>query len=134
VALYREIRPVVHAGEVTWHGSPGDPACAVQYSTADRIVLLAWSRPGAGPLRVPLAPDARVRHPDTASPASGPRESGVPRGRVVHPSTAVPAFQHDSAPRFRVRGTGELVGTEVEVPFRLAPDCDVVILDRVAHD
>jgi alpha-galactosidase len=33
-----------------------------------------------------------------------------------------------------VRGTGELVGTEVEVPFRLASDCDVVILDRVAHD
>lgn len=78
VALYREIRPVVHTGEVTWHGAPGDPACAVQYTTADRVVLLAWARPGAGPLRVPLAGGDGV----------------------------------------------------VEVPFRLAPDCDVVVLDR----
>jgi alpha-galactosidase len=77
VALYREIRPVLHAGEVTRHGVPGDPAYAVQYTTDDRVVLLAWRRPGAGPLRVPVA-------------------DGV-----------------------------------VEVPFRLAPDCDVVVLDRV---
>ncbi|TQM44261.1 alpha-galactosidase [Pseudonocardia cypriaca] len=109
VALYREIRPVVHAGEVTWHGAPADPACAVQYATEDRIVLLAWARPGAAPLRVPLAP--------------GPR--------VGHPGTAGPALQHGDGRRFRVLGSGELVGGEVVVPFRLAPDCDVVILDRV---
>jgi alpha-galactosidase len=109
VALYREIRPVVHAGEVTWHGTPADPACAVQYATEDRIVLLAWARPGAAPFRVPLAP-AR---------------------RVVHPGTASPALQHGGGRRFRVLGSGELVEGEVVVPFRLAPDCDVVILDRV---
>lgn len=84
VALYREIRPVVHAGEVTWHGSPADPACAVQYTTDDRVVLLAWARPGADPLR-------------------------------VHPGVACRGAAAD--------------GT-VEVPFRLAPDCDVLVLDR----
>jgi alpha-galactosidase len=76
VALYREIRPVVHTGAVTRHGTPADPAYAVQYSTDDQTVLLAWRRPGAGPLRVPVG-------------------DGV-----------------------------------VEVPFRLAPDCDVVVLDH----
>jgi len=30
--------------------------------------------------------------------------------------------------------SGKLVHTEVEIPFRLAPDCDVVLLDRVTHD
>jgi alpha-galactosidase len=79
VALYREIRPVLHTGEVTRHGAPGDPAYAVQYTGADRTVLLAWARPAAGPLRVRLAG-----------------------------------------------------GGVVEVPFRLAPDCDVLVLDRDA--
>ncbi|TWF74510.1 alpha-galactosidase [Pseudonocardia hierapolitana] len=115
VALYREIRPVVHAGEVTWHGAPGDPACAVQYTTADRIVLLAWARPGAGSLRVPLAPTGRVARSGTASPAFRHGESGV------------------AGSRYRVRGSGEFVDAEVEIPFRLAPDCDVVVLDRVGE-
>jgi len=42
-----------------------------------------------------------------------------------------PAFGHAESASYRLRHTGELVGAEVEVPFRLAPDCDVVILDRV---
>ncbi|GAA5130446.1 alpha-galactosidase [Pseudonocardia adelaidensis] len=84
VALYREIRPVVHGGEVTRHGAPGDPAYAVQYTMDDRVVLLAWARPGAGPLRV----------------------------------------------RTGVRCRGAAADGVVEVPFRLAPDCDVVVLDR----
>ncbi|HYH33485.1 MAG TPA: alpha-galactosidase [Pseudonocardia sp.] len=87
VALYREIRPVIHAGVVTRHGAPGDPAHAVQYTDPDRVVLLAWARPGAGPLRV--------------RPAGGVRCRGMDADGVV------------------------------EVPFRLAPDCDVLVLDRL---
>jgi alpha-galactosidase len=130
VALYREIRPVVHAGEVTWHGASGGPACAVQYTTADRVVLLAWARPGAGPLRVRLVPHSagRVRHLDAASPAFQQGESRIPAGRV-------PRSSGPSSALYRLRDSGEVVdvamGAEVEVPFRLAPDCDVVILDRL---
>jgi alpha-galactosidase len=114
---------VVHAGEVTWHGAPGDAACAVQYTTADRVVLLAWARPGAEPLRVLLAPysGGRVRHLDAASPAFRQGESRIPSERV----------SSSSAAGYRLRDGGELVGDEMEVPFRLAPDCDVVILDRI---
>jgi alpha-galactosidase len=132
VTLYREIRPVVHTGEVTWHGAPDDPACAVQYTTADRVVLLAWARPGTGPLCVPLARQSggRVRGLDTASPPFQQVESHVPAGRVLRSTAASPALQGDSR-RYRVRDSGELVDGEVEVPFRLAPDCDVVILDRI---
>jgi alpha-galactosidase len=57
--------------------------------------------------------------------------------RVRHPHPASPTFQHgesgEGGRRYRVRGTGEFVDTDVEIPFRLAPDCDVVILDRVTH-
>jgi alpha-galactosidase len=58
-------------------------------------------------------------------------------GRVRHLGTASPAFRHGESgvagPRYRVRGSGELVDAGLEVPFRLAPDCDVVVLDRVTH-
>ncbi len=46
VALYRQLRPVLHGGLVRRHGTPADPAYAVQYTTTDRVVLLAWARPG----------------------------------------------------------------------------------------
>ena len=53
VELYKRIRPVVHGGVVRRHGSPSDEACAVQYTLGDRIVVLAWRRPG-GALDVAL--------------------------------------------------------------------------------
>ena len=102
VALYREVREVVHTGVVTRHGDPRDAVYAVQYTGPDRVVLLVWARPGAGPVRVPLAgldPAARYRVP----------------GRI--PS--------------EVLDGGELSGAGVPVPFALAADCDVVVLDRV---
>jgi alpha-galactosidase len=42
IALYKEIRPVIHHGEVHLIGAPGDGSCAVQYTTPDRVVVLAW--------------------------------------------------------------------------------------------
>jgi alpha-galactosidase len=102
VALYRDIRPVVHAGEVTRHGEPGDELCSTQYLGASRVVLLVWARPGAGrggdPVRVPLAglePGARYEV----------------NGDVV--------------------GGRELADDGVLVPFALAADCDVVVLERI---
>ncbi|MFI2489468.1 alpha-galactosidase [Promicromonospora kroppenstedtii] len=64
VELYREIRPVVHTGLTRRHGSPADPACAVQYTGEDAVVVLAWRRAGEAPLTVHLGdldPDARYR-------------------------------------------------------------------------
>ncbi|MFI2366524.1 alpha-galactosidase [Promicromonospora sp. NPDC019610] len=64
VDLYRSIRPVVHTGRVRRHGAPADPACAVQYTGPDTVVVLAWRRAGAAGLTVHLRdldPDARYR-------------------------------------------------------------------------
>jgi alpha-galactosidase len=47
VALYQGIRDVIHTGVVHLLGSPADGACAVQYTTADRVVVLAWHISGA---------------------------------------------------------------------------------------
>ncbi|MEV0950336.1 alpha-galactosidase [Promicromonospora sp. NPDC050249] len=64
VDLYRSIRTVVHTGRVRRHGAPSHEACAVQYTAADAVVVLAWRRPGAADLTVHLRdldPDARYR-------------------------------------------------------------------------
>lgn len=42
VARYKQIRHIVHTGDVHLIGSPADAACAVQYTTPDRVVVLAW--------------------------------------------------------------------------------------------
>jgi alpha-galactosidase len=58
------VESVVHTGRVRRHGSPADEACAVQYTGADAVVVLAWRRPGAADLAVHLRdldPDARYR-------------------------------------------------------------------------
>lgn len=111
VALYRDIRPVVHTGSVRRHGRPSDPVYAVQYTAGDasRVVVLVTARPGAGrddvPVRLPLAglrDDARYR----VHAGGGAVGCGVLAGH-------------------------ELTGAGVPVPYALAPDCDVVVLDRL---
>lgn len=64
VDLYRSIRSVVQTGRVRRHGAPSDEACAVQYTGADAVVVLAWRRAGAADLTVHLRDldaDARYR-------------------------------------------------------------------------
>lgn len=103
VDLYRSIRSVVHTGRVRRHGMPGDTACAVQYTGADSVVLLAWRRPGAVDLTVRLGgldPQARYRV----------RGGGDAR---------------------TVTFTGKELGTEGLAIGWSWRDCDVVILDRV---
>ena len=85
IARYKEIRDVVHHGEVHLLGSPADPTCGVQYAEAggDRLVVTAWN---TGPLDgAPLVPGrpARLRlrglRPDAvyADTATGTRYSGA---------------------------------------------------------
>jgi alpha-galactosidase len=84
---------------------------AVQYTAGDasRVVVLVTARPGAGrgevPVRLPLAglrDDARYR----VHAGAGVVECGVLAGH-------------------------ELTGDGVPVPFAVAPDCDVIALDRL---
>jgi alpha-galactosidase len=109
VGLYRDIRAVVHTGTVTRHGRPSDPVHAVQYTAPDasRVLLLVWARPGAAhePVSVPLAGlGAEARYAVRAG------------GGMVE---------------CRAQTGDDLTGAGVPVPFALAPDCDVVVLDRL---
>lgn len=73
VDLYRALRPVLHTGRVRRHGRPADPACAVQYTGDDTVVLLAWRRRDAD-LTVHLGdldPDARYRVRGTGGTRTG---------------------------------------------------------------
>ncbi|WP_337061687.1 alpha-galactosidase [Kineococcus sp. G2] len=55
VALHRCVRHVLHGGLVRRHGTPADPAYAVQYTGEAAVVVLAWARPGRpADWRVPL--------------------------------------------------------------------------------
>ncbi|MEU4092424.1 alpha-galactosidase [Streptomyces sp. NPDC026673] len=85
IARYKEIRDVVHHGEVHLLGSPADPTCGIQYEEPGgaRLVVTAWN---TGPLDgAPLVPGraARLRlrglRPDAvyADTADGTRYSGA---------------------------------------------------------
>ncbi|AJE38932.1 alpha-galactosidase [Streptomyces nodosus] len=85
IARYKEIRDVVHHGEVHLLGSPEDPTCGIQYEEpgSARLVVAAWN---TGPLDgAPLVPGraARLRlrglRPDAvyADTATGIRYSGA---------------------------------------------------------
>ncbi|WP_431965036.1 alpha-galactosidase [Actinacidiphila sp. bgisy160] len=85
IARYKEIRDVVHHGEVHLLGSPADPTCGVQYEEpgGDRLVVTAWN---TGLLDgAPLVPGraARLRlrglRPDAVytDTATGTRYSGA---------------------------------------------------------
>ncbi|MDX3073708.1 alpha-galactosidase [Streptomyces sp. MI02-7b] len=85
IARYKEIRDVVHHGEVHLLGSPADPTCGVQYEEPGgaRVVVTAWN---TGPLDgAPLVPGrpARLRlrglPPDAAytDTATGTRYSAA---------------------------------------------------------
>ncbi|MFD4976351.1 alpha-galactosidase [Streptomyces sp. NPDC058424] len=85
IARYKEIRDVVHHGEVHLLGSPADPTCGIQYEEQGgaRLVVTAWN---TGPLDgAPLVPGraARLRlrglRPDAVytDTATGTRYSGA---------------------------------------------------------
>lgn len=106
VELYKELRPVIHGGDAVRHGVPGEPGYAVEYALGGRhpIVLFVYDRD---------------------------RDRTRDRERVrVFPTQLV-----DGA-RYRVRGTEQMVtaataAAGIVVPFALASDADVIVLDCV---
>ncbi|MFF4733853.1 alpha-galactosidase [Streptomyces mirabilis] len=85
IARYKEVRDIVHHGEVSLLGSPADPTCGIQYEEPGgaRLVVAAWN---TGPLDgAPLVPGraARLRlrglRPDAGytDTATGTRYSGA---------------------------------------------------------
>ncbi|MFF3944755.1 alpha-galactosidase [Streptomyces sp. NPDC001902] len=61
IARYKEVRDVVHHGEVHLLGGPADPTCGIQYEEpgGDRMVVTAWN---TGPLDgAPLVPGRAAR-------------------------------------------------------------------------
>ncbi|MEU3298908.1 alpha-galactosidase [Streptomyces sp. NPDC006678] len=61
IARYKDVRDVVHHGEVHLLGSPDDPTCGIQYEEpgGHRLVVTAWN---TGPLDgAPLVPGAAAR-------------------------------------------------------------------------
>ncbi|QDO37348.1 alpha-galactosidase [Streptomyces sp. RLB3-17] len=61
IARYKEIRDIVHHGEVSLLGSPADPTCGIQYEEPGgaRLVVTAWN---TGPLDgAPLVPGRAAR-------------------------------------------------------------------------
>jgi len=55
VGIYREVRPIVLNGTVRRHGSPDGPWCALEYTHGRSTLVLAYARPGAGPVSIPAA-------------------------------------------------------------------------------
>lgn len=113
IALYKELRPVLHTGEVYFHGDPrGSRLYALEYVTDERVVLLVWdtSRERIGDHRL----DTRLTPP--------------PRVQLVGiDATGNYQTRHDGA----VHSGAALRGVGVTVPWEFAIDADILVLDRI---
>ena len=106
VALYKELRPVLHGGEVHVHGDPHAGPYAVEYATANRVVVLVWDI---------------CHEPSVGSPPSPTR---------IRPTAPDPTrtyrLRHDGS----VHAGAALRTTGITVPWAFAPDADVLVLER----
>lgn len=110
VHRYKQIRDIVHRGELVIHGRPESPLYALEYALADergeRVCVIVYDRD-------------RDRRRDTEPPR-------------IHPSSLV------ADTRYRLDGGTTIVtGAQarvlgVEVPFALAVDTDILVFHRVA--
>jgi alpha-galactosidase len=110
VDLYRELRPVIHTGDVTRHGDPREPGYAVEYSDGFRTVVLVYdtNRDRREPVRVhPASLRPGVTYQVRVLGGDGLAECG-------------PVITGASA-----RAAG------VVVPWSVAPDADVLVFDPV---
>ncbi|WP_088286132.1 alpha-galactosidase [Kineosporia sp. A_224] len=133
VALYKEIRACVHEGAVTAHGHPDDARYALTFVAPDaaRVVVLAYARPSAGRadlvVRVPgLDPAARYRLANrgtTLLPTGAAADPAPPRGGLF-------GRRRDPAPTDAAVLSGRDLAAGFVVPWALARDADVVVLDR----
>ncbi len=104
VALYRSIRPVIHEGVVSRVGDPRIGLHSVQFACEDQLVLLVWDC----------------------------RPAGAPRSRPDR--ITVPAARPDRCYRLPDGSTvsgGHLARRGLTVPWSVAPDADVIVLDPV---
>ncbi|PSL08491.1 alpha-galactosidase [Haloactinopolyspora alba] len=100
VQLYRELRPMLHGGDVVAHGVPHEPGYALEYGDGARVVILVYDtlRERRTPVRV--------------------------RPRLVRDDV-----------RYRLRGSDVTItgasarAAGIEVPWAVAPDADVLVLD-----
>ncbi len=101
VRRYIDLRPLIHGGRVVRHGSPADPVYALEYG----------GDAGLGGRRCLLV-YARASRPSVVR---------------LRPRTLEPGRT------YRVPGSTTLVtgGDDLEVPFALGPDADVLVLDPV---
>jgi alpha-galactosidase len=115
VALYRELRPLLHHAELYRHSSPNHTGYALEYVGGaehdGRIVVLAY---------------------DSSRERSGP----APVSELsITPPVRIRLLGVDPRTRYRVRSTGEIHSGAVlhsaglTVPWAIAPDADVVVLD-----
>jgi alpha-galactosidase len=119
IALYRELRPLLQFGAVTAHGTPADHPYAREYSqgpgTGGQVCVLVWDTAGQRPHSRP-----------------GAAGNQIDRRWRIHPRWLRPdqtyAVRHTG-----VVATGAVLSAQgVEIPWRHAPDADVLIFDPVA--
>ncbi|MGW8954299.1 alpha-galactosidase [Streptomyces sp. NPDC055709] len=109
IARYKDVRDVVHHGEVHLLGSPDDPTCGIQYEEpgGHRLVVTAWN---TGPLDgAPLVPGAAARL----------------RLRGVDPGAAY--TDQDSGTRY---GGAYLLHSGLPFAWTAAHDAELVVLAR----
>lgn len=118
IRQYLDIRPVVLGGEVHVHGRPGQRGYAIEYGptcpATEPIVIMVW---------------------DTVRERLG----GAPIDRL-HPAVRLRPRSADPRRIYRLRASGDvitgrwLLAAGLDVPWQLAADCDLVILDPIAPD
>ncbi|MFD7517334.1 alpha-galactosidase [Streptomyces niveus] len=111
IARYKEIRDVVHHGEVRLLNSPAEPTCGVQYDEADgaRTVVTAWN---TGPVDgAPLVPGRPARL----------RLRGLD-----------PAADYRDEASGTVYGGGYLLHSGLPFRWTAGHDADLVVLTRTA--
>ncbi len=134
VALYKEIRGTVHGGDLAMHGHPGQAFHALVFTApvAARVVVLAYGRPSArGPsvVRVPgLDPRSLYRLANRGTTLLPPEAAAT---RPDHRSRGWARSRRRTAPSGDLVRTGADLAAGLAVPWTLAPDADVIILDRM---
>ncbi|MEU7905842.1 alpha-galactosidase [Actinoplanes sp. NPDC049118] len=118
IALYRELRPLLQFGDVTAHGTPAQQPYAREYSggsaAGGRVCVLVWDTAGQRPS---TRSDSAVNH--------------ISRRWRVFPQRLRPELTY-AVRDTGVVAAGAVLSTQgVEIPWRHAPDADVLIFDPV---